>query len=571
MIDKVGDTMMTGEQNIIFYQEMEKLLRIMTNPDGFSRDTLNSVLAEICKMFRISRGVVRFFQGRNNEIQDKGETYVCYDSGEGGSEALNLRIVTNTGAVVTCAVLMPDGAEPLAPDEREKVDLIMKTVLNFVSRMRLQNVVEMLAFHDESGFYNSRYFQRYLQQQNEKNALGGNAAIHFNLRHFSLINQEIGKTAGDIVIRNYYDGLCSLIGQSGVVCRLGGDNFVALCDQKLLDRVIAYLEGTPVFYDSGFGSRVMVSASTGIYLIPQGFHMQNAGEIMDKIISASQAARSGGSAHIMFYTDSMMTGKEQVMRVQQRFPDALRNEEFQVFYQPKIDLQTGALAGAEALCRWFRDGEMILPADFIPVLERSMDICKLDFYMLEHVCRDLRQWLDEGKQAVRISVNLSRRHMMDFDLLKTILSIIDRYAVPHQYVEIELTETTTDVEFRDLKRVVGGLQRAGISTSVDDFGVGYSSLNLIREIPWNVLKIDRSFLPGENDDQESIRSIMFRHVIAMAKELGLACIAEGVETQKQVDILRDSRCGLAQGFFFDRVLSKTEFEEKLCGFRYPVC
>lgn len=561
--------MMTESQNVKFYRHMENLLRLMTNLNGFSRDSLTDELAEICKMFRISKGEVRFFQGLNYEMQDKGESYVCYDSGEGGTEVHHIRVVTNVNAVVNCSVLMPAYAEPLSPDEFEKVDLVMKTVLNFVSRKRLQSVVEMLAFHDESGFYNSRYFQRYLHQLNGENALGGKAALHFNLRHFSLINQEIGKTAGDIVIRNYYDGLSTLIGRSGTVCRLGGDNFVAICDQSQLDQVIGYLEGTPVSYDSGFGSRVMVYASAGVYKIPEGFLMHNPGEIMDKIISSSNAAR-GGAEHIRFFADSLLIEKERIMRVQQRFPAALANEEFQVYYQPKINLRTGELAGAEALCRWIRKDKMIQPADFIPVLERSTDICKLDFYMLEHVCKDLRQWLDEGRQVVRISVNLSRRHMMDVDLLNTILEIIDRCNVPHQYIEIELTETTTDVEFKDLKRVVGGLQRAGIFTSVDDFGVGYSSLNLIREIPWNVLKIDRSFLPGEKDHKDSARSIMFRHVIAMAKELGLACIAEGVETQSQVDILRDSRCGLAQGFFFDHVLSKADFEEKLCGFRYPV-
>ena len=561
--------MMTESQNVKFYRHMENLLRLMTNLNGFSRDSLTDELAEICKMFRISKGEVRFFQGLNYEMQDKGESYVCYDSGEGGTEVHHIRVVTTVNAVVNCSVLMPAYAEPLSPDEFEKVDLVMKTVLNFVSRKRLQSVVEMLAFHDESGFYNSRYFQRYLHQLNGENALGGKAALHFNLRHFSLINQEIGKTAGDIVIRNYYDGLSTLIGRSGTVCRLGGDNFVAICDQSQLDQVIGYLEGTPVSYDSGFGSRVMVYASAGVYKIPEGFQMHNPGEIMDKIISSSNAAR-GGAEHIRFFADSLLTEKERIMRVQQRFPAALANEEFQVYYQPKTNLRTGELAGAEALCRWIRKDKMIQPADFIPVLERSTDICKLDFYMLEHVCKDLRQWLDEGRQVVRISVNLSRRHMMDVDLLNTILEIIDRCNVPHQYIEIELTETTTDVEFKDLKRVVGGLQRAGIFTSVDDFGVGYSSLNLIREIPWNVLKIDRSFLPGEKDHKDSARSIMFRHVIAMAKELGLACIAEGVETQSQVDILRDSRCGLAQGFFFDHVLSKADFEEKLCGFRYPV-
>ena len=258
------------------------------------------------------------------------------------------------------------------------------------------------------------------------------------------------------------------------------------------------------------------------------------------------------------------------MRVQQQFPEALRNEEFRIYYQPKIDLHTGALAGAEALCRWFRGGRIIMPGTFIPTLEESTDICKLDFYMLDHVCRDIRRWMDAGKSVVRISVNLSRRHMMDVDLLQTIIDIIDRNHVPHQYLEIELTETTTDVEFRALKRVVRGLQAAGIYTSVDDFGVGYSSLNLIREIPWNVLKIDRSFLPARNDSPDSPQSIMFRHVIAMAKELGLSCIAEGVETQNQVELLRENRCVLAQGFFFDEPLPEPVFEEKLSGFRYPL-
>ena len=234
-----------------------------------------------------------------------------------------------------------------------------------------------------------------------------------------------------------------------------------------------------------------------------------------------------------------------------------------MFYQPKIDLRTGTLAGAEALCRWFRDGQVITPDEFIPTLEMSTEICRLDFYMLEHVCRDIRRWMDEGRGVVRISVNLSRRHIMDFDLLQNLIDIIDRYGVPHEYIEIELTETTTDVEFRALKRLVTGLQAAGIYTSVDDFGVGYSSLNLIREIPWNVLKIDRSFLPTRQDDPDSARNIMFRYVTAMAKELGLACIAEGVETQSQVELLQESSCVLAQGYFFDRPLPTADFEQRL--------
>ncbi|MCH5250300.1 MAG: EAL domain-containing protein, partial [Lachnospiraceae bacterium] len=133
----------------------------------------------------------------------------------------------------------------------------------------------------------------------------------------------------------------------------------------------------------------------------------------------------------------------------------------------------------------------------------------------------------------------------------------------HKYIEIELTETTTDVEFKDLKRTIGGLQQSGISTSVDDFGIGYSSLNLIKEIPWNVLKLDKSLLPDLGDESPVQNGVMFKYVVAMAQEMGLECIAEGVETKEQVKLLADNKCNLAQGFYFDKPLPVEEFETRL--------
>jgi EAL domain-containing protein (putative c-di-GMP-specific phosphodiesterase class I) len=258
------------------------------------------------------------------------------------------------------------------------------------------------------------------------------------------------------------------------------------------------------------------------------------------------------------------------MRVQLLFPDALRNEEFSVYYQPKVDIRTGEIIGAEALCRWFHEGEMISPDAFIPMLEETNDICKLDFYMLEHACRDIRRWMDEGRKVVRISVNLSRKHMINVNLLDNLLKIIDRHNVPHSCIEIELTETTTDVGFSDLKRVVTGLQSVGIFTSVDDFGVGYSSLNLIRELPWNVIKVDKSFLPQGDNEMDDVSKIMFKHVIQMTTEMGIECIVEGVETVKQRAILEENNCCYAQGFLYDRPLPKNEFEERLIQGPYSV-
>ena len=183
--------------------------------------------------------------------------------------------------------------------------------------------------------------------------------------------------------------------------------------------------------------------------------------------------------------------------------------------------------------------------------------------MLEQVCRDIRRRTDEGKQVVRISVNLSRKNLNEPDLTDHIIEVVDKYRVPHSLIEIEFNGSTNDVEFKELKRVVSGLQQEGIRTSVDDFGIGQSSLNLIREIPWNVLKLDRNFLPVDGENSHSTRSIMFKYVVAMAKELGLDCIAEGVETENQVRILKDNSCSLAQGFYFDKPLPAEEFEQRL--------
>lgn len=182
--------------------------------------------------------------------------------------------------------------------------------------------------------------------------------------------------------------------------------------------------------------------------------------------------------------------------------------------------------------------------------------------MLEHTCRDIRRWLDEGRPVVKVSVNLSRRNLGELNLSERIIACIDKYNVPHKFIEIELTETTTDVNFSDLKKIVFSLREAGISTSIDDFGMGYSSLNLIKELPWNVLKIDKSFLPDEND-RASQKYVMLKHIIALAQDIGLECIVEGVESSEHVRLLKENNCFMAQGFYFDRPMPVEDFEQRL--------
>ena len=547
-----------------YYAALENLIRAMTDLNEFKLEKIYAPLTELCKIFRVSKGVTTFYESLQHERRGKGEVFVCFDSGEKCKEVLTKRIVTEALSVAVCSVYMPEDAEPWSDLERSRVELIENTVLTFISRSRLKALVERLTFYDDDGYRNLRYYISHVERLGYEGRLSGKAAIRYNLKHFSLVNQQIGRHAGNIVMKTFYEQLKKLVGANGLVCRIGGDNYAILCEKTDLDQVLEYLSGSAsIVYDVNSGDSIGVQATAGVYEIPDDPAAQNIGEIMDRITSTAQAAKNGDHGDIVFYSEDMMVTRERLMRIQQMFPEALKNEEFLVYYQPKIAVGSNTLTGAEALCRWEHDGQLISPVDFIPMLEQSMDICKLDFYMLDHVCKDIRRWLDEGKQVVRVSVNLSRKHMLDADLFRHIVDIVDQNHVPHEYIEIELTETTTDVEFRDLKRVVNSLQSAGIYTSVDDFGIGYSSLNLIKEMPWNVLKVDRSFLPEDGDDEHSHRSIMFKYVIAMAREMGLECVAEGVETITQVKILEENSCDIAQGFYFDKPLPVSEYEKRM--------
>lgn len=554
--------------NMEYYSALEKFMSAMAELKDVEPSEINAAVGELCRILRISKLAVDFYDSLKHESRQRGETLICYDAGTGGKEMFTERIVTDGMTVAHAHVYQSESDEPWSGEEREKVEFLQKMMSIFVGRIRLMKIAEKYTYYDDEGYYNLRYFLRYIDRAAMHGKLCGNAAMHFNLKHFAAINQQIGRNMGTYVMKRFIEGLQELIGESGIVCRVGGDNFAAVMRADDVDKAVEYLSGTRIVYDNASGGKVPVSASVGIFVIHKDFIYNDSADVMDKIMSASQAARSSDKLDVVFFDDIMIANKEKATMIQQLFPEALEKEEFLVYYQPKVEIGVGSLAGAEALCRWQHDGKIISPADFIPVLEQGMEICKLDFYMLDHVCKDIRRWLDEGKDVVRISVNLSRKHMMDVDLLEHIIEIIDKNNVPHQYLEIELTETTTDVEFKDLKRVVRGLQDAGIYTSVDDFGIGYSSLNLIKEIPWNVLKVDRSFLPIEDDDDHSRRSVMFKYVVAMARELGLECIAEGVETKAQVNILKENSCDMAQGFFFDRPLPVADFEERLNSYKY---
>ncbi|MBR4726152.1 MAG: GGDEF domain-containing protein [Lachnospiraceae bacterium] len=561
---------MDKKREEIYYRLLEKMTDSMTDPENFAHDQYIGVLSEIADLFRISKIVTEFYKTVSQEKIGDGEIVVDLDKEKDSKVILRKRFVTKTMAVVKATLYAAKDEAPLPEDELASLDILTRAMLSFISRNRLQNAVEQLGFYDESGYPNLRSFKRFLEKANENGGLYGYTAGCFNLKNFTLINQEIGREKADVAMKNYISLISSLAGYDSVVCRMGSDNFVLVFRNERTKKIIDALSGMPVSYDKKKDKRVLLSANAGFFRIPEGYVYKNHNVIMEKIVSTAMMARQNEKTLTLFYEEDFSDITARNVQFLDKMSNAIDKGEFRVFYQPKIDIRTGNIIGAEALCRWFCDGKVIMPEEFIPQLEQSLEICRLDYYMLDMVCRDIRRWLVEGRKAIKISVNLSRKHLVDADLIDHIMEIIDKHEVPHRYIEIEMMEPSTDFGFNNLKKLVASLQEEGVYTAVDDFGKGYSSLNLIREIPWNVLKIDRSFLPLDTDKKNSTRSLIYSNVVAMARDLGIECITVGIETAKQIETLRNCRCYFAQGFVFDEPLPVSKFEKKLENPHYKI-
>ena len=528
------------------------------------RDTaFNKILEPICKFLRISRLSSAVFGSTCDSAIIKSAPYVYYDDGNADSTRVLKFTETNMRAGKATYIFMQSkSGQDWSDEEVQQIEAFEKLIYTFCDRSYASTIAKDLSMLDNDLMvYPLTFFLATVKNLIRQGRIGEFGGVYFNLRHFSSINDRFGRDCATNIMRLFIHGIQEKILYEECICRVGGDNFVVLFKKDNLNIIKNYLSGMPITFND-VDETVTVTTTAGYYMIPEA--TESATDVMDRISTAYQLAKSVYKRPFLFYDDEIMQHQTHVKEIEMMFPSAIENEEFKVFYQPKTQLNNYQLAGAEALCRWFRNGKVISPGEFIPVLEGSKAICTLDFYMLDHVCRDIRRWLDEGREAVKVSVNLSRLHLGDEDLLESILRIIDKYKVPHHFIEIELTETTTDVDYKELKMIVYGLREQDISTSVDDFGVGYSSLNLIREMPWNVLKIDKSFLPTqEEEDKDPSKVKMLRHIITMSQDLGLECIVEGVETAEQVKLLKDCKCYLAQGFYFDRPLPVKEFEQKL--------
>ena len=278
--------------------------------------------------------------------------------------------------------------------------------------------------------------------------------------------------------------------------------------------------------------------------------------------SARATLETTDDTGIAFFDNKLVEDEKWIDLVTERQRDALEKEEFKVYYQPKFDPRTNELKGCEALIRWVSDDMgFVTPGQFIPIFEKSGFITEIDHYMLSHVARDQKSWLDEGRKCVPVSVNVSRAHFAETNLAEQIKEIIDREGAPHNLIEIELTESAFFDDTKQMLKTIKKLKSYGFLVSMDDFGSGYSSLNSLKDMPLDILKLDAGFFGGDKHNERA--EIVVAETLQLAKKLNMTTVAEGVDYQSQVDFLAAEGCDMIQGYFYSKPMPKEEYALKL--------
>ncbi|MBT7756829.1 MAG: bifunctional diguanylate cyclase/phosphodiesterase, partial [Rhodospirillaceae bacterium] len=379
------------------------------------------------------------------------------------------------------------------------------------------------------------------------------AVLFIDLDRFKFVNDTMGHEAGDTVLKTAASRIRDCLRDSDTVARLGGDEFIALVTN--LDRAVSAANVANKIVESVSlpvmisGNAATVSPSIGIALFPDD--AEDADELMRYADAAMYQAKQAGGECYQFYRPDMNSAALRRIGLGVALQRAIRDNEFELHYQPQVDLNNGRVVGLEALVRWRHPERGLIPPDqFIPLAEELGLMPALGDLILGLACMQIADWQKRDLPVLRVAVNLSAQQFNQDDLLEHVQQWIARTGIEASLLEIELTESSIMNDPESVAIILGHLSQAGVRVSIDDFGTGYSSLAYLKRFPLDSLKIDQSFVRDVNHDASD--GAIVRTVIALAQHLGLHVVAEGVESVEQLNFLRANNCGFAQGFYFSR-------------------
>ncbi|MDZ7855707.1 EAL domain-containing protein [Sphaerotilus sp.] len=441
---------------------------------------------------------------------------------------------------------------------------------------RAAAAMRKLAQHDAlTGLINREAFQRRLVQALEERRLSVDrgvpaslAMMIIDLDRFKKINETLGHLVGDRVLLEIAARLRGELDEETVLARLGGDEFAvlliapdAVAHAERVARRILKLLSEPLEVD---GHRLRVSGSIGITGLAA--HDSMAGvdgvEMMSQADSAMYLAKNAGRSQLHVHRREDRQHSPVQLQLEVDLHRALDNRELELYFQPQFDCRTRALVGAEALLRWNHPSQgMVSPAEFIPMAEESGLIVPIGRWVLDEACRHAHVWQEQTGRPLSVAVNLSTRQMADDDIVTAVRESLARHALPAQSLELEITESAAVTDTEQARGLLNRLAELGVGVSIDDFGVGYSSLSYLRDLPVQRFKIDRSFLVNVPRDAGSSRLVSA--MISMARSLEVGLVAEGVETEDQLRFLAQQQCDVAQGYLLGRPVPAEEFLRRL--------
>ena len=441
--------------------------------------------------------------------------------------------------------------------------VILARVTRIIELSEDQQIIHSTERDPLTGLYNREYFYRYAEQFDQFHKEMDMDAIVLDVNHFHMINERYGKHCGDDVLRRVGESVRNVVRESGgIVCRRSGDTFMVYCPHREDYRDI--LENASVSFTEDASSDNRVRLRMGVYSrVDKVLDIERR---FDRAKSASDTVRGSFAKTIGFYDSAMLETELYEERLVEDFSAAIRQEQFTVFYQPKFNVRSEnpVLSSAEALVRWQHpELGMISPAVFIPLFENNGLIQKLDTYVWQHAAAQIRDWKDRLGVSVPISVNVSRIDMYDPGLVEEFQALLKKYELlPGEFL-LEITESAYTQDSAQIISTVKRLRNLGFMIEMDDFGTGYSSLNMISSLPIDALKLDMKFIRDAFRDGKDTRLIEL--IIDIADYLNVPVIAEGVETEEQLNALRAMGCEIVQGYYFSRPVPAVEFERFLKG------
>ncbi len=492
------------------------------------------------------------------ELSDFGNSFSVYgENGQG--EPIKFSYDLSDEGNVEFLVYTND--KGLSDEETEILEIDLRQLSYILDSLILKLKCEQLSLIDfQTGISNTKAFMSFASKILDAGKAEDYTAIFFNIRNFKSVHRSLTYLEGNKVLKKYSRIVAEAVTEKEMVARSGGDNFIALILNDNLDYFFDLLQNMVIFYEKdGRQLTFMFGAIVGALRLTDKYSI---GDIMLNTNVAYQSARENRTLYKL-YDEEASLNLIQKKIILSGFHKALSDREFYVVYQPKVGVKDRKLHGAEVLVRWRTSTGDLMPGSFVSILEQDGCICTLDFFMLEEVCKLLKMLLDNGLEPVTISVNFSKRHLTNNKLVEEIIEVIDRYGIPHDYIEVELTEGENSYNQGVMSSVVNGLANLGIKTSIDDFGTGYSSLGMLKMLNLDVLKIDKSFIPDAPVSEKDKSYLLLKGIISIAKDLGLTITAEGVETNAQFELIESLGCDLVQGFIFDRPLSESEFIDRI--------